>query len=827
MIQYLYFHTGSEYISKLSIDRTEYYYSDREKLFETARQATEGNTFTYAPLGNNEVLFMQSSKDDNGLCVIGLRGSADSVLHVPAAYINKLEKKPSHLYLKSEKLHEGNLPLIGSQDSFSLAKDLHHIFPKLIDILLFGDVNKKIAIIAETASQGMKYIKVLSMFLPLAFMKKIGFCVGSTKIPDEDYSIMKNDGNTESLSIRIWLSESKNNNYNSLSSYCYVFDTNAQIGKCQDNYKEELSVTAKVLDEINLCDQTKAKMFSDAIAKAFDSQGNFDVEALKKYSTLLMFELNQNANSAKEILDMGFAGDNKQQLLFIRAAQVLLRTENIQYLSSQDKNAIVLGYKNNNQIAQELEDPLFDYLSSTYTSLGQDEKILLGEIVCNDTSGERLNTMLAKIRKSDYKEIIVAFDFSIQILDVALKRSLNNLYSLKNLIKTIVEFFDIDNFFRIIPQSQLLSGEELFDIIPQYESSELRQLMTAILLSSAYKTSTPEAYCEMRLRGFKKMLPFIADGHINQFEFILAVRYKILEIFDILPELNDRTKFDFLFNIEYGEKFVSEFIANLSFEETLESEKLLKNRTSQQMYYERMSTAIIAKLLDVDYAMNQIKCGSNLYYRYVDFFGTLPQEKRVETAEINKYLDELKHESNINEKFAKYRYDFTHECYRTFSAENKKQVQHDNTSIKTYEEIPEMAEKLRIVETTMRVFASIKGHKIKCTQSYCGVFIWAFAFSLLSMLILSFPAIIYPASLGTFDFAHILGKFQYYFKTYLFALPIYVFLLEVVSYFVLKRGNKLKRASIITILCGIIPIVCFTLSCILFYFIRIDLPFNL
>lgn len=147
--------------------------------------------------------------------------------------------------------------------------------------------------------------------------------------------------------------------------------------------------------------------------------------------------------------------------------------------------------------------------------------------------------------------------------------------------------------------------------------------------------------------------------------------------------------------------------------------------------------------------------------------------------------------------------------------------------IKSYEDIPDMGEKLRIVESTIQVFGTIKKHKRKGRLPYCGIFIWAFAFSLISMLILSLPSIIVPAGLGTLDATHILEKFIYFFKPYLFALPVYVFLLELIGYFGFKHGKRLKRANIITILCGILPIVMFTISCILFYYIRIDLPFSL
>lgn len=826
MLQYLYFHTGKEYISKLSLGRFDEGYSDNEKLFETLRKVMEGNTFTYAPTGNGEAIFMQASRGSNGLFAKGLRGRLDSVYNAPAKYIDKFEKSASTAYINADKLPEGELPPIGRLvEDYSIARDLHHIFPKLMDAILFGDVNKKIVILAENPTKAMNYIKVLSMILPLSYMKQIGFCIGTSNIPDEDISIMKNDGSTESLSIRIWLPETTNYNFDSLASYYYVFDTITQ----RDNYTKELSITAKVIDEMNLCDQTQIKRFIDYTASAFDALGRLNVSVLKRSSALYMFEIKKDADSAKEILDMGFTGGEVEEYAFTQAAQILLSPENNHNLSRQNKDTIVSGYKNSSRIAQPIENHLFNYYSSTYPSLDPDERNLFAEMVCNDLSGKRLDVFLKRSLRGDFKARVDAFEFAGSILDVALKQSSNDIETIKDIVRTIIDFFNIGDCFRIIPSGQMTTGEEFFDRVLKFENNYLKELMVASLLASAYMKSVPEDHCELRLRGFKKILPKISSDHINQLEFILAVRNAILEIADMLPDLNIENQFNFLFNIRFGEVWASEFIRGLTMEETLTADKLVKSRATQRLYYESMSTAIRAKLLDINYVRKNIKSGTNATNQYKEFFSTLPEEEKAAAAEIGKLIGELAHVSDINNEFAKYRYDFAYECYGTLSPENQKQIQVDANPIKSYEEITDidMDKKLAIVESTIQVFGTIKKHKRQGRLPYCGIFIWAFALSLISMLILSLPAVIVPASLGTLDATHILEKFTYYFKPYLFALPVYVFMLELVGYFSFKHGKRLKRANIIAILCGILPIVMFTLSCTLFYFIRIDLPFSL
>ncbi|MGN0813403.1 MAG: hypothetical protein ACI4MQ_07845 [Candidatus Coproplasma sp.] len=822
MIQYLYYHTGKEYVSKLSLGRNEEEYSDCEKLFETVRKATEGNTFIYAPLNNNEVLFMQSTRGASGLFAKGLKGDIGSVLNAPAKYIDKFEKSPSLAYNNVDKLPEGTLPQIGRLlEDYSIARDLHHIFAKLVDVLLFGDLNKKIVILAETPVKAMNYIKVLNMLLPLQFMKKVGFAIGTADIPDEDYSIIKNDGTAQSLSIRIWLTDSNSINFNSLSPYYYVFDTKTQ----RDNVTDEPSITAKLLSEINLCEQSKVNKFAQYVARAFDSSGNFDAEALKRCSALLYFEIKQDAESAKQILNMGCYGDQYQEQAFISAARILLRADNYRLITGQEDEAIISEYRNNNRVAQELSGLLFEYLTATYSSLSPMKMDLYAELIYEDKTGNRLRSYLQRTLIGGFEARVNAFDFTASIFGLALSRNANALSDIKELIRIAADFFGIDNCFRIIPQSQTTKGEAFFDSILKLSSYELRQLMAAVLLASAYKKDTPDVHCEIRLRGLFKILPAIDANQLNQFDFILIVRNKLLELSELIPELDIKNRFNFLFNVKYGKTFITEFLRKLSIDETLTADTLIKSRTINTLYYEDMANAINEKLLDVDYVKKNIKSGDNVFRQYLEYFGSLTAEKARGAAEIDAYLSSLIHEAEVNEEFARYRYEFAIECYNTLSEENKKQV--DDNPIKPYEEATDMSEKLRVVESTIKVFGTIKKRKVSGKRPFSGIFLIAFGFSILSMLILFLPALILPASLGTFDAAHILEKFVYYFKPYMLALPVYVFLLELVSYFAFSHGNRVKRANIITVLCGILPILIFVVFYIVFYFIRIDLPFIL
>ena len=53
-------------------------------------------------------------------------------------------------------------------------------------------------------------------------------------------------------------------------------------------------------------------------------------------------------------------------------------------------------------------------------------------------------------------------------------------------------------------------------------------------------------------------------------------------------------------------------------------------------------------------------------------------------------------------------------------------------------------------------------------------------------------------------------------------IPIGVFALHAITYSCLKYRNTLKRANIITLLCGILPVVVFVLAYIVFYLLGVS-----
>ena len=53
-------------------------------------------------------------------------------------------------------------------------------------------------------------------------------------------------------------------------------------------------------------------------------------------------------------------------------------------------------------------------------------------------------------------------------------------------------------------------------------------------------------------------------------------------------------------------------------------------------------------------------------------------------------------------------------------------------------------------------------------------------------------------------------------------IPIFVYLLNILSYICLKTGNRRARANRITFICGIFPVIVFVIGCMGVYFADLD-----
>ena len=225
---------------------------------------------------------------------------------------------------------------------------------------------------------------------------------------------LNENGYAESISVKIWLPEIKGFDFDAYASFYYVFDTVHN----RDNYDRELSSVARVIEGLNLANQTKAQSFANSIAPAFRRDGSVDFAAIDKKAVLQLFEMNRNVNVAKDILRMDTSDDPLQVRITVNAIRCLLEENNVQNLSAEDKNTILRIYRTNADVSREIENSLFNFFLTSYATLSSEEKRELVEMIARDHQDGRLQRILDRAIRGNYSDLIDAFEVCIGVFKI-------------------------------------------------------------------------------------------------------------------------------------------------------------------------------------------------------------------------------------------------------------------------------------------------------------------------------------------------------------------------------------------------------------------------
>lgn len=802
------------YVSKLSIHQKVEEYYDLEKLFSVVREKIEGNSFTYAPVDKKHFLIMQSAKSELGYSAKGIFGNlSDLCDKAPAAYIEGITNIP--IYNDDRPLAPFSFPRTDA-DSFSKARNLHHIFGKLFDAIVF--TNKPIIILTEDHASAINYIKTLNLILPAPLMKNVGFSVGMDSIPDNSIEIIKNSGEEFSLAIRVWVIESDDFSAEYYSSSYFIFDTRNN----SDNFASILSITGEVLGDINLLDSCAENYIRD-IQRAFDSNGAVNLQQLEQSSVLYLFDLKPQIDSAKQILLTATTNDSIPDRYIVNAIQTVLNENSS--IDTELENLIYGRFLTSESIIKALSNYLYNYFKLKFPDLNRNQLGCFNRIIVADTSGGMLNDLLSFSCAGDFKNMVKAFGLAANILHIKMNSTRIGIKENLANIRGMVENFAIDSCYRKIPMQEVNDGEEFFLEITKFTNFEFSYILISVLLASAYKKGTPVELCDTRIKGLKRYISNIGMSGLNIIELLLAIRNNLYEIANEIPNLNIDESTDFIFNTENGEHWIRSVIDGLPAADLLTADTLVRSRVSGGGIFDSLAAAIRSKLLDINFVNVNLKSGDPLFERYAEFFRSIESDRRP--SDISAYLGQLDSEMRISEQFAKYRYDFTTECVRTLSQTDRKQLIAVNSDIPSYDSLDEH-KRIGLVEKTIEVFGTISTGPIGGRKKkYKGILIWASLFSFLSMLILSLPSIIIPIGIGAFDIAHIKEKFLYFFIPEFFAIPLIIFGLKILLSLIIKKGNQVKRANIIVFICGILPVFCMVVSYIVCYFINVPTFLNI
>ena len=638
MVQYKYFHTSNGYLSRLSIDRESPDYLFMEKLFESLRTMSEGNNFTYAPLSSGGSVMLQYTADGEASFAHGI--ACDGLTDYPVKYFSRLETEMEDTEDVPAQLPEPQLPRVSRMaPEFPNEKVFHDFIPKIVDAIISDRDNKQIVIVTENREESVRFMNAISAVLPKQYMARVGFNIGSNTIATTDLSIMRPSGESETVSVKIWLPELNNYRFENYAGTYHVFDAIAG----RDSYSSSLCLFAQLLQMINLSESREVSALLKHVASAFTTDGSVDTDRLDTLSTIYLLGLKKDFPVAVKVLD-GCNPDNPEDVPAIKIAlSVMLDSEKSGALTPEYFEKILAFCLKNDDIAKSSAEGVIEYLKDgfgVYQRLSEGAQNDVASFLCKD---ENYGTRLPEIFRGWWDSCASknesataaksAFTISVKMLDLGFKKvaaelendannrggvvSNESIYRAVNAVTVTpgaVRMFDLGVF-----QALENSAKELFDIAYKYDDEEVGKYAIATLMASAHISNNPDHYSRVT-RHFKDTIQKLSSK--DQFGMILDVRNYLVDIAGIFANLNIKDAESFMFNANNrsGRSWCEEIVGVAS-----GADKPLSNSINElfdaydrarEASYTEMRQLIGEKLTDVDYVKRKVKPGSNDFRLY-------------------------------------------------------------------------------------------------------------------------------------------------------------------------------------------------------------------
>lgn len=814
MIHYQYRHEGNEYKKRLSVERFDKNYDYYEAVFEKMRKTFGADSFTYATLGRNDRIFIQATENSAGAnnFVQGLLFDADELNAQPSKYIGKMDKQPSARDAEADVLSEGKFPDTGRLAAdFSITRNLKHIFGKLADAVLYGKKDERIIIIAENAESTENYIKALGLFLPLEYMKGVGFSVGCTSLPPQNVSVINYDGDTVSVGVKLIAVEAGSLDFNTCASCGYAFDTRAM----RDNYGAKLSAFGEAVDGLDLSSSSAVYSFTNRIKRAFDFDGGVDLELLEMLSTLYLFETYYgDFNLARRVLKLRYC-DEEQDVALIEAVNTVFDRAATNGVSAEDialaKRA--MGYSET--IYYGVRDKFCNYLVDNFVKRGGEEVNTLVDFLAEETDCSKIDMLIANAQAGDIHTVKVAFGLLGKVFKKAFG-SYGDIAGNAELVKRLVDFVDVKNFRRAGNDA----ANVFFDVVFECYESNVSKYLAAFLMASAYTSGAIATVCDLRFRGLKQMLQRRKQPADEDLDFVNAVCEILVEMSGKLPELNLESDVgsEFIYNIPAGRFWMEEYIYKLTLSQTL---KLEADTRGSEYPFAKLHQELQKKLLDIDFVQDNIKSGNEEQIDgYLSFFYNLPVNEQKMAVSLKRYLEQLSNEKRVNADFVKFRTDFMYGYFGTLSEGEQTDIIKSRTPREVFYG-DDLSERETVVEDTVeKTFRKPAKSSKKSFKKSKGILIWAAAFGLISALLLLLPPLVIGASVGG-----VVQRLVSFFEPWYLLIPVYPFAVCIVSYLLCKKGDRIAVAAKMTSLLGVLPVAFYVLSYLLFYFVRVSLVF--
>lgn len=660
MIQYQYYHTGSGYISAFGIDPKSQEARTLEKVFDAVRKNSGNNFFSYACVKSGQI-FMAQGATGKDLFVHGLYGSFEELERWPAAYIGALNSQPDPNVVGSE-LGEYTLPnVVGSLDNAN--ENVEAIMPALAEAILYGEFDRPIVVLAESRKQAAACMRFLSRLFPISFVRKLGFCIGCSSLPEQEICVLDGTGEDLSFSFKVLFPENTKVDFEAISFSCYCFD----IASRRHNWNSELGSFGKLLSALNLRDDSVVRSLTDALASAFDRDGRVNLTLLDQLVSLCVFRLKPTLEAARKIFEVAFSGGISQANATAEAIKLLLAAEGEDAITDAQISQIARYYYQDAKVADFVGDALFDFMVPRIARLSAAEKQLVADLVCKERSEERFKILLSESLQGEFAPISAAFEvFAMMVKKWGDGAEINS--ETASLVQQAIAFFDFGNFSGCVPVDDWLeAGEPLFVLTAAQENTEVRLLLSSVLMASAFLRDSD--WKDLRSVGLKKMVTEKRLSKFEQLEFVLSVRKKISELMDYMPIAMRAVDDDFILGCPRGKQWVGEILQSFSPKELLDAEK----KTRVEGDFASMLALLQEKLLDLTFVKLHIR-GEQLESAYIKFFETLSQEKKSMHGDIYRYFTRLENAKKANEVIKNFRFDFADGCYQTLSSKDKKTV---------------------------------------------------------------------------------------------------------------------------------------------------------
>ena len=821
MIQYKHYHDEtSGYVDKLSKSGS----SRDTDIFSTlcSFKRSKDTCFTYLPKDGKAYLLQVSEKTNE--FYHGLSDTIESFDKTYVAeYINQLETEHRTDVGPDGYLPEGKLPRRSSEFGLGIARGLNPIFPEAIHTLLYTD--KPLILVGKDTAALVRYVKVILALLPAQYSNHIGFSV----CPDGLPSFFINPNNEIAPLIRIVATDKE------ISSNDSRVVINVTASPKLDGLGPYAMAVARMNDLLEKGAGDRLNSLVRSTCASFLPDGSVDREQLAIALTLYNFSMEKTVENA-EMLIKAWQADKKETIntfSVIDAVLLLLNEKNL----TEEQNALIGKARENAEINDKVAESCGRYAYSRFIN-GE----ALGKMQMDDVIAY-LSSLPNEALTPDSPEMseIFAKERKVSVLNVlAQAYSSTKKEGFLALITEYVQILDTFNY-------QITFDRDILDVASKY--AECEQDILCAVMKSCYspKVLSSEASLKKTQQRLKALSDYIEAkklGAVKTVEYILGLKRSLSKSSGGMGfGLNGPDDYALLRKSD-----VEKFVGELSFSEKLH---LAVSDSVDIGEYVDLKNALVAGLASYDSVKKHVSVGKNLaeYSTFMDHYDS--DLRSYMYNEIKQYIGELSESIGMRKAISDYRCKFVLGSYSGVAATGRLKIAREAGATlkndKTYviannngavrddirevlqrstenESEKDFAEKQRIAEIISRTLRD-SGSKNKSKKETRNLKYLLYAYMSGIIYVLLSAAIIFavPIISALALNVDVLTRINEFFNLFHVLALTAVGVFNVVCYLVCwamsnhDRVGCLKKASVRTFVCCVVPIILYALSYVITY----------